>query len=213
MLACLSPAGALFTASVDSDAAYVELLISNGMDPNTSDYNQRTPLHLAASNGHVHIVQFLCGQQVMVQFTACRVLELSRGAPACAVGSCCTPALHVPRLPSRGAQPSRKTLPPVKWASKVARRPKCRVSSCGPGRTSVLGSVYVMSGLCAGAASMAAVLRLLELCAVAEFGYSAGHHSGVEDSLGTMVTNLLLLTEQLAAQGALPPEVLPGPLR
>ncbi|KAK9811376.1 hypothetical protein WJX72_002779 [[Myrmecia] bisecta] len=54
--------GALFKAAVEGDAAYVELLINNGMDPNTSDYNQRTPLHLAASNGHLHIVQFLCAQ-------------------------------------------------------------------------------------------------------------------------------------------------------
>ncbi len=58
---------------MDSDAAYVELLISNGMDPNTSDYNQRTPLHLAASNGHVHIVQFLCSQQVMLHIGTCWV--------------------------------------------------------------------------------------------------------------------------------------------
>ena len=132
MPACLSPAGALFTASVDSDAAYVELLISNGMDPNTSDYNQRTPLHLAASNGHVHIVQFLCSQQVMVQSTACRVQALSRRVPACAAGSCCKPALHVPRLPSRGApRVSRRTLPPVAWVLEIAHRPKCRAPPVG----------------------------------------------------------------------------------
>ena len=57
-------AGSLFKACVDGDAAYVELLINNGMSPNTSDYNQRTPLHLAASNGHTHIVHFLCNQAV-----------------------------------------------------------------------------------------------------------------------------------------------------
>ena len=57
-------AGALFKACVDGDAAYVELLINNGMSPSTSDYNQRTPLHLAASNGHTHIVHFLCNQTV-----------------------------------------------------------------------------------------------------------------------------------------------------
>ncbi|KAL3159544.1 hypothetical protein ABBQ38_009960 [Trebouxia sp. C0009 RCD-2024] len=54
--------GSLFKACVDGDAAYVELLINNGMSPNTCDYNQRTPLHLAASNGHTHIVHFLCNQ-------------------------------------------------------------------------------------------------------------------------------------------------------
>ena len=57
-------AGSLFKACVDGDAAYVELLINNGMSPNTCDYNQRTPLHLAASNGHTHIVHFLCNQAV-----------------------------------------------------------------------------------------------------------------------------------------------------
>lgn len=57
-------AGSLFKACVDGDFAYTELLINNGMSPNTCDYNQRTPLHLAASNGHTHIVHFLCNQLV-----------------------------------------------------------------------------------------------------------------------------------------------------
>lgn len=61
---CECGAGSLFKACVDGDAAYVELLINNGMSPNTCDYNQRTPLHLAASNGHTHIVHFLCNQAV-----------------------------------------------------------------------------------------------------------------------------------------------------
>ena len=60
----VNAAGSLFKACVDGDAAYVELLINNGMSPNTCDYNQRTPLHLAASNGHTHIVHFLCNQVV-----------------------------------------------------------------------------------------------------------------------------------------------------
>lgn len=62
-------AGSLFKACVDGDAAYVELLINNGMSPNTCDYNQRTPLHLAASNGHTHIVHFLCNQAVSESVT------------------------------------------------------------------------------------------------------------------------------------------------
>ena len=56
--------GPLFKASVEGDVAYVELLVSNGMDPNVADYNQRSPLHLAASNGHLSIVQLLCMQPV-----------------------------------------------------------------------------------------------------------------------------------------------------
>ena len=59
--------GSLFKACVDGDFAYTELLINNGMSPNTCDYNQRTPLHLAASNGHTHIVHFLCNQPVCLQ--------------------------------------------------------------------------------------------------------------------------------------------------
>ena len=62
--AVVNAAGSLFKACVDGDAAYVELLIINGMSPNTCDYNRRTPLHLAASNGHTHIVHFLCNQAV-----------------------------------------------------------------------------------------------------------------------------------------------------
>ncbi|KAK9861698.1 hypothetical protein WJX84_004552 [Apatococcus fuscideae] len=52
--------GALFKAAVEGDADYLELLILNGMLPNSTDYNERTPLHLAASHGHVHIVRYLC---------------------------------------------------------------------------------------------------------------------------------------------------------
>lgn len=64
-------AGSLFKACVDGDFAYTELLINNGMPPNTCDYNQRTPLHLAASNGHTHIVHFLCNQPVSDARAAC----------------------------------------------------------------------------------------------------------------------------------------------
>ncbi|KAK9848396.1 hypothetical protein WJX84_008432 [Apatococcus fuscideae] len=52
--------GALSKAAVEGDADYLELLILNGMQPNQTDYNERTPLHLAASHGHVHIVRYLC---------------------------------------------------------------------------------------------------------------------------------------------------------
>ena len=52
--------GALSQAAVEGDADYLELLILNGMLPNSTDYNERTPLHLAASHGHVHIVRYLC---------------------------------------------------------------------------------------------------------------------------------------------------------
>ena len=109
MPACLSPAGALFTASVDSDAAYVELLISNGMDPNTSDYNQRTPLHLAASNGHVHIVQFLCSQQVMIQ-SACMPGAGARQTRLCM----CSQQLLQASTACAKAYLTRNTIPPAK---------------------------------------------------------------------------------------------------
>ena len=71
--ACLSTqkldAGALAKAAVEGDADYLELLILNGMQPNQTDYNERTPLHLAASHGHVHIVRYLCHLPVSRQIS------------------------------------------------------------------------------------------------------------------------------------------------
>eukprot|EP00899_Mesostigma_viride_P026615 jgi/Mesvir1/7138/Mv25133-RA.1 len=44
-------------ASMDLDA--LTTLLDNGADPNAGDYDQRTALHLAASNGHVEVVDLL----------------------------------------------------------------------------------------------------------------------------------------------------------
>ncbi|XP_024014683.1 potassium channel GORK isoform X2 [Eutrema salsugineum] len=41
----------LCTAVVKSDSDFVKRLLSSGMDPNTKDYDHRTPLHVAASEG------------------------------------------------------------------------------------------------------------------------------------------------------------------
>lgn len=37
----------------------LQRMVLNGINPSESDYDQRTALHLAASEGHVHIVEYL----------------------------------------------------------------------------------------------------------------------------------------------------------
>jgi glutaminase len=37
----------------------VRRMLCRGVNPNIYDYDQRTPLHLAASNGHTEVVQYL----------------------------------------------------------------------------------------------------------------------------------------------------------
>ena len=41
----------LCTAVARGDSDFLKRLLSNGIDPNSKDYNQRTPLHVASSEG------------------------------------------------------------------------------------------------------------------------------------------------------------------
>ena len=58
-------AGDLFRAAAEGDSEFVELLVaSGGLSPNVADFHGRTALHLATSNAHLGIVQFLVAQPV-----------------------------------------------------------------------------------------------------------------------------------------------------
>eukprot|EP00301_Raphidiophrys_heterophryoidea_P004129 c11819_g1_i1.p1 GENE.c11819_g1_i1~~c11819_g1_i1.p1 ORF type:complete len:870 (-),score=227.03 c11819_g1_i1:956-3565(-) len=50
----------LCSAAARGDLAEMKRLLRKGADPNLGDYNKRTPLHIAASNGHLDVVKFLC---------------------------------------------------------------------------------------------------------------------------------------------------------
>lgn len=39
------------TAITKGDSDFIKRLLSNGIDPNSKDYDHRTPLHVAASEG------------------------------------------------------------------------------------------------------------------------------------------------------------------
>ena len=93
---------------------------------------------------------------------------------------------------------------------KVAHRPKCRAPLVGqagplclPLLMQCLVSVLMPSNGCCAVAAGA-------LCC-GQSGSSAGHHLGVEDSMGHTIARLLLLTQHLAPQSALPLEFLPRP--
>jgi len=46
-----SPGSFLCTAVAKGDSDFLKRILSNGIDPNSRDYDQRTPLHVAASEG------------------------------------------------------------------------------------------------------------------------------------------------------------------
>merc|ERR1719461_113342 len=49
----------MIQASESGDLAEVKKLLSKGASPNDGDYDNRTPLHLSASNGHLEVVKLL----------------------------------------------------------------------------------------------------------------------------------------------------------
>ena len=51
--------GALCDAAARNDVQALRRYIENGTDPNEADYDKRTPLHLAASNGSMDAVRRL----------------------------------------------------------------------------------------------------------------------------------------------------------
>jgi broad specificity phosphatase PhoE len=55
--------------AADGDAVAVERLLSKGVDPNSQDYDERTPLHLAALHGHIAVVMILLRFQAKATIT------------------------------------------------------------------------------------------------------------------------------------------------
>eukprot|EP00854_Cymbomonas_tetramitiformis_P023779 gene23779-28828_t len=53
------PAGVLCDAASNADLSLVELLITNGVNPDEGDYDKRTALHLASAEGHDKVVEYL----------------------------------------------------------------------------------------------------------------------------------------------------------
>ncbi|KAK3251424.1 hypothetical protein CYMTET_39234 [Cymbomonas tetramitiformis] len=54
------PAGRLCSSAAAGDMLELQRLYVHGIDPNLGDYDARTALHLAASNGHLDCVSYLC---------------------------------------------------------------------------------------------------------------------------------------------------------
>ncbi|MBT6120727.1 ankyrin repeat domain-containing protein [bacterium] len=51
-------------AASQGDLEEIQRMVASGVDLNESDYDGRTCIHLAASEGHVHVVKYLMGKKV-----------------------------------------------------------------------------------------------------------------------------------------------------
>jgi glutaminase len=54
------------TAAASGDLETLQRLETRGLKINAGDYDQRTPLHLAAANGHLHVVKYLIAHKANV---------------------------------------------------------------------------------------------------------------------------------------------------
>lgn len=59
----------LCKAAANGDMEFVERLVKAGVDPNQTDYSQRTPLHILAADGTAKDVEFLVhkGADVLIK--------------------------------------------------------------------------------------------------------------------------------------------------
>ena len=53
-----------FYAASEGDLLTIRRLVARGADLEGGDYDHRTPLHLAAAEGHEHIVQYFVDQRI-----------------------------------------------------------------------------------------------------------------------------------------------------
>lgn len=56
-LAVSDPAGSMCNATTEGDLQMIQRLLENGVDPDSSDYDERTPFHLAAAEGQQRVVE------------------------------------------------------------------------------------------------------------------------------------------------------------
>jgi ankyrin repeat protein len=49
----------LLTCSFGGDLQGIKRLVDNGVEVNAQDYDNRSALHLAACEGHTHVVEYL----------------------------------------------------------------------------------------------------------------------------------------------------------
>lgn len=63
----------LCTAVARGDTDYLKRLLSNGLDPNSKDYDYRSPLHVAAAEGLFFMAKLLleAGANVLVKDRYC----------------------------------------------------------------------------------------------------------------------------------------------
>ena len=62
--------GALCDAAGSGNIEQVRQLLKSGADPSLGDYDQRTPLHVAAANGHHKVPSLICTALYCVNSTA-----------------------------------------------------------------------------------------------------------------------------------------------
>ncbi|XP_059644240.1 potassium channel SKOR-like isoform X2 [Cornus florida] len=70
-------------AAYDGDLYRLKLLIGAGADPNKTDYDGRSPLHLAASKGYEDITLFLIHQQVPIDIVGASLTVDDAGSCLC----------------------------------------------------------------------------------------------------------------------------------
>ena len=66
----LEAAGELCGRAMQGDVQRIKLLLDLGCSPNAADYDKRTVLHVAASEGHKNIVADLLGRKANVNWQA-----------------------------------------------------------------------------------------------------------------------------------------------